>query len=193
VRPNARRSELCRHREAQRSLIMADAANANANAEQLSPDSVAARLADPATRLATLDTLEAHAGPHDAALSFAAAPALSDLQCLDASEVDHALFQRVGLLRARLVEEAADSAAVWGAAYSDGRFSKLNRAPSVVRQLLSKPVAELDQRDAMSYACWQRNWFEGMMREADSAFECAGIDVMGLYAMLFAEHPLISR
>ena len=169
---------------------MADAANAG----QLSPDSVAARLADPATRLATLSALEAHAGPHDAALSLAAAPALVDLQCLEASEVDHALFQRVGLLRARLVEEAADSAAVWGAAYSDGRFSKLNRAPSVVRQLLSKPVAELDQRDAMSYACGSScAQATGCVRGVGAAIEAAGLGVVQFYGILFSEEPLISR
>ena len=74
---------------------MADAANAR----QLSPDSVAACLADPATRLATLSALDAHTGRHDAALSLAAAPALVDLQCLEASEVDHELFQRGCCLR----------------------------------------------------------------------------------------------
>lgn len=65
---------------------MADAANAG----QLSPDSVAACLADPATRLATLSALEAHTGRHDAAVSLAAAPTLVDLQCMEASEVDRA-------------------------------------------------------------------------------------------------------
>ena len=195
VRPNARRSELCRHREAQRSLIMADAANANANAEQLSPDSVAARLADPATRLVTLDALEAHAGPHDAALSLAAAPALTDLQCLEASEVDHALFQRAGLLLARVVEEASDSAAVWGAAHGDGRWSKLLRAPNVVRQLLSKPVAELDQRDAMSYACGGAVGFYagGASRGLGASLEATGLGVMQFYGILYSEEPLISR
>ena len=165
-----------------------------ANAEPLSPDSVAARLADPATRLVTLDALEAHAGPHDAALSLAAAPALVDLQCLEASEVDHELFQRVGLLLARVVEEASDSAAVWGAAHGDGRFSKLLQAPNVVRQLLSKPVAELDQRDAMSYACSEQvTWFAATVRrELDATFEAAG-GVMEIFGVLNSEHPLLSR
>jgi len=171
---------------------MADATATSA--EQLSPDSVAARLADPATRLTTLDALEANAGPHDAALALAAAPALTDLQCLEASEVDHALFQRVGMLCSRLVEEALDSAAVWGAARGDGRWSKLLRAPNVVRQLLSKPIAELDQRDAMSFACGDPVcWRAGALRGFDAPFEAAGLGTMEWIGILFSEHPLLSR
>jgi hypothetical protein len=173
---------------------MADATGANA--EPLSPDSVAARLADSATRLVTLDALEAHAGPHDAALSLAAAPALTDLQCLEASEVDHALFQRVGLLLALLVDEASDSAALWGAANSDGRYSKLFRAPNVVRQLLSKPVAELDQRDAMSYAACgeQVTWYAATVRrEWAATTEAAGLGLMEWLGIQASEHPLLSR
>ena len=171
---------------------MADAANAG----QLSPDSVAACLADPATRLATLSALEAHTGRHDAAVSLAAAPALVDLQCLEASEVDHALFQRVGLLLARVVEEASDSAAVWGAAHGDGRFSKLLQAPNVVRQLLSKPVAELDQRDAMSYAACgeQVTWYAATVRrEWAATTEAAGLGLMEWLGIQASEHPLLSR
>ncbi len=170
---------------------MADATGANA--EPLSPDSVGARLADPATRLVTLDALEAHAGPHDVALSLATAPSLTDLQCLDASEVDHALFQRVGLLLARLVDEASDPTAIWGAANGDGRFSKLCRAPNVVQQMLRKPVAELDQRDAMSYACGgQVTWFAATVRsEWEAAFEPAG-GVMEVLGVLNSEN-LVSR
>ena len=171
---------------------MADATATSA--EQLSPDSVAARLADPATRLTALDALEANAGPHDAALALAAAPALTDLQCLEASEVDHELFQRVGLLLARVVEEASDSAAVWGAAHGDGRFSKLLQAPNVVRQLLSKPVAELDQRDAMSYACGHPvATATGMVRGVDAAIEATGLGVMQFYGIVYSEEPLVSR
>ena len=169
---------------------------AAANAEpQLSPDSVAARLGDPATRLATLDALDAHAGPHDAALALAAAPALTDLQCLEASEVDHALFQRVGLLRSRLIEEASDSAAAYGAAYGDGRYSKLLRAPNIVRQLLSTPIAELDQRDAMSYACGGAVGFYagGASRGLGASLEATGLSAMEWYGIHFSENSLLSR
>ena len=124
----------------------------------------------------------------------AAAPALTDLQCLEASEVDHALFQRVGLLRSRLVEEALDPAAVYGAAYGDGRWSKLLRAPNVLRQLLSKPVAELDQRDAMTYACSEGVcWYAGMVRGADAPMEAAGLGIMGFVRVALSQHPLVSR
>ena len=59
-----------------------------------SPDTVASALADPNTTIATLDALEQHHGPHDPALALAAAPALTDLLCLDAAAVPHALYQR---------------------------------------------------------------------------------------------------
>ena len=73
---------------------------------------VAAQLADAATRLATLDALEQHNDPHSAELATAAAPALAELLALDAVEVPHAAFQRVGLLRGRLLD---DQPALFGA------------------------------------------------------------------------------
>ena len=84
-----------------------------------------ALLADPAMRAGTVAALEAHSGAHDEPLALAAIVGLSELMALDASEVNAALFQRLGWLRARLVADAADGPAMWGAAWTDGRFEAI--------------------------------------------------------------------
>ena len=83
--------------------------------------SVAERLRDRSTRLATLGALEAHAVPIPADAALAAAPALCELLALDADEVPRDLFDRAGLLLGRLGAEAVPrgaeaQAAVLGAA-----------------------------------------------------------------------------
>ena len=113
-----------------------------------SADTVASMLADPATRIPTLDALERHEGPHDAALALAAAPALTDLLCLDGATVPHAVFQRVGLLRGRLVVEAEDPVAICGAARGDGRYARELTSPSVgMGRLRSKAGGAVYQSD----------------------------------------------
>lgn len=122
----------------------------------LDPATVANLLADSSTRIAALDALEAHGGPHPTPLAVAAAPALTDVLCLDAAEVDHVLFQRVGLLRARLLADAPpdDVPAIYGAMVGGGRFAKSLNAPSnVIARMFTKPVGELNSTDALSYAC----------------------------------------
>ena len=130
----------------------------------LSPDTVAALLADPATRSAALDALEAHSGAHDEALALAAGPALTDVMLLDADQVGHELFQRTGLLRARLV---SDAAAPWGMYYgttlnggSDGgRWKAQFTAPdNVIARAVAKAPEEIDEQDALSYACMWAAW-----------------------------------
>ena len=129
----------------------------------LSPDTVAALIADPATRSAALDALEAHSGAHDEALALAAGPALTDVMLLDADQVGHELFQRVGLLRARLVDEAADSHAVFGSALNGGsdggRWKAQFTAPdNVIARAVAKAPEEIDEQDALSYACMWAAW-----------------------------------
>ena len=128
----------------------------------LSPTTVAALIADPATRSAALDALEAHSGAHDEALALAAGPALTDVMLLDADQVGHELFQRVGVLRARLVVEAADPDAVFGSALnggSDGRWKAQFTAPdNVIARSFAKAPEEIDEQDALSYACMHASW-----------------------------------
>ena len=119
-------------------------------------DTVAELLADRSTRTATLDALEAHSGPHPMPLAMAAAAALTDLLCWDAAEVGHALFQRAGLLRARLLADAPpeDVAAIGGAMLGGGRCAAFYAAPSNVwARMFAKPVEELELTDALSCAC----------------------------------------
>ena len=161
----------------------------------LAAGTVAGALADPATRSAALDALEAHGGPHGAALALAAAPALTDVMCLDTAEVPHALFRRAGLLRGRLMAEAADPPAMYGALLGDGRYARALAAPSVgAGALLSKSAGQLDHDDALSYACAEPLvggllGRHGMTR----CFAMAGFDSAKDFLTIFmAEEPISS-
>eukprot|EP01043_Picozoa_sp_COSAG02_P000335 COSAG02_NODE_6_length_64796_cov_76.792865_18_plen_369_part_00 len=162
-----------------------------------SPDTVGSMLADPATRIQTLDALEQHEGPHDAALALATAPALTDLLCLDGQRhgVPHALYQRVGLLRGRLLVEAADPVAVWGVALGEGRYAREITAASVgMEGLRSKSAAELDRDDALSFACGDA--LAQAIRDGHGwtrPFAAAGFGSAKEFIGLFmAEHPIAS-
>ena len=165
-------------------------------AEALSPTSIAQRLVDPTTRTEAMGALEDHSGAHEAAVSLAAAPALTDVLCrLDAAEVPHALFQRVGLLRGGLMLEAEDSVAMYGAFQGDGRFLKEHTAPSAVGMgaLNQKTAEQLDLDDARSFACGalvdalrhEHGWTGGTAAAGfGSAMEWVGISM--------AENPMTS-
>ena len=160
-----------------------------------SPDTVASMLADPTTRIATLDALEQHTGPHEAALALAAASALTDLLCLDGAAVPHALYQRVGILRGRLVLEAEDVLAMSDAYLGDGRFARELTAPSVGQGgLRSKSAAQLDRDDALSYACG--HWMSGVLRDAGGytrPFAAAGFgSVKEFFRIFMAEEAIAS-
>ena len=84
----------------------------------VSAATVAESLRSEATRIATLDALEALAPPIPSAVALAAAPALVDAM---ATEKERAAFDRCGLLLGRLHAEAApEPAAVFGAALVGG-------------------------------------------------------------------------
>ena len=161
-----------------------------------SPDTVGTVLADPATRIQTLDALERHEGPHDAALALAMAPALTDLLCLDGASVPHALYQRVGLLRGRLLVEADDPVALGGVALGEGRYARELTAASVSMEgLRSKSAAELGRDDALSYACGEA--LAAALRDGHGcwtrAFAAGGFgSAKELIAIYMTEHPIVS-
>ena len=150
-------------------------------ADPLTASTVAERLRDHSTRLATLGALEAHAGgpiPSDAAL--AAAPALYELLALDAAEAPREVYDRAGLLVGRLCADAVlrgaeAQAAVYGAAHGDGRFARwLNAEGSVLAAALRKPAAELTRADARSFACRQMPWGPILTRGFTAPIKAAG-------------------
>eukprot|EP01043_Picozoa_sp_COSAG02_P051663 COSAG02_NODE_5468_length_4297_cov_3.717008_2_plen_388_part_00 len=160
-----------------------------------SADTVAGMLADPATRIATLDALDQTDGPHDVALGLAVAPALTDLLCQDGVAVPHELYQRVGLLRARLVVEAKDPVAMCGATRGGGRYSRELTAPSVcMGGLRSKSAGELSRDDALSLACgdallWAVNDGHGYKGTMAAAGFGSPLDFVDIF---MAEHPIVS-
>ena len=122
----------------------------------LAADAVASLLRDGATRTATLEALEQHEGaPIDRAVALAAAPALYEAFAMDATEVGHDDFDRIGLLLARLVAEASDDpSAVYGAALGEGRYAASYRSKgSVLAQAVGKRASEVTRADARSFAC----------------------------------------
>lgn len=162
----------------------------------LDPATVAGLLADGSTRSATIDALEAHSGPHPTPLALAAAPALTDVLSLDAAEVGHVLFQRLGLLRARLCAEAPpdEVAALYGAMVGGGRFAASYAAPSnVVARMMAKPVAELDLTDALSYACFTATDPPWHVRGWTEPVAAAGLSAMQFVGIFMAGEPIVSK
>lgn len=161
----------------------------------LSPGTISQLLADPATRTQTLDALEQHDGPHDTALAMTAAGCLTDVMCLAAAEVPHALFQRVGLLRGRLYIEAEDPVAMYGAVHGEGRFAKEYTAPSVsMGRLVEKTAEQLDLDDARSLACGAALVSalmegSGWTRTFAAAGFGSAMETLGIH---MAEHPIVS-
>eukprot|EP01052_Picozoa_sp_SAG31_P024095 SAG31_NODE_2026_length_6641_cov_3.312290_6_plen_317_part_00 len=141
-------------------------------------DTVGRLLRDSATRTATLDALEVDHLMMAAPLALAAAPALAELLSLDAEEVERATFDRVGLLLARLMAEAADDpAARWGAAWGGGRFAAMIRCDcNVVAKAIDRtPEGELTREDARSFACLYANYAPAAVRGWDKPVVAAGM------------------
>jgi len=143
----------------------------------ISADTVGRLLRDSATRTVTLDAPEV-GHPMAAPLALAAAPALAELLSLDAAEVERATFDRVGLLLARLMAEAADDpAARWGAAWGGGRFAAMIRCDcNVVAKAIDRtPEGELTRDDAQSLACLYANYAPAAVRGWDKPVVAAGM------------------
>jgi hypothetical protein len=109
-------------------------------------------LADPATRAAALDALEA--APPAGVEAQRAARALVEHSML--TETDATTYRRAGLLVARLISEAEDLAAadaVFGAAVGDGLFVPLTKGGTAggnALECLQKPVEQLTELDALT-------------------------------------------
>ena len=143
----------------------------------LAADTVASLLRDGATRTATLETLEQQDGaPIDRAVALAAAPALYEALAMDATEVGRDIFDRIGLLLARLAAEASDDpSAVCGGALGEGRLAAYYRSKgSVLAQAVGKPASELTRADARSFACAAAFIAPSLVRGATKPFAAAG-------------------
>ena len=121
----------------------------------VSAAAVADALRSEATRIATLDALEALAPPIPSAVVLAVAPALVEAM---ATEKERAAFDRCGLLLARLLAEAApDPAAVYGAALVGGERLAAFFAPALLVEAVQRASSSSGQpltvEDARSYAC----------------------------------------
>ena len=168
---------------------------ATSMATQLDADTVAQLLRDKATRGATLDALET-SSPVERTVSLAAAPALTELLALDASEVGPEQCDRVGLLLARLVVDASDDPAlVSGSALCGGRLAALFRSQregtSACGQLLCTRTRELTRSDAQHLACAYAMWGSAGSRGWTKVWAAAGFATSMKGIQLFmSEHPL---
>ena len=157
----------------------------------MSAATVAESLRSEATRITTLDALEALAPPIPSAVALAAAPALVDAM---ATEKERAAFDRCGLLLARLHAEAApDSAPVFGAALAGERLVMSVTAALVVEtvQRASSGGQSLTVEDARSYAClWAREG-PAFVRGLTAPWAAAGRTVMDYLGVVsFTPQPL---
>jgi hypothetical protein len=169
-----------------------------AMAAPVAAGAVARLLRDRATRAATLDALEGHEfGAIDRAVSLAAAPALVELLAADAAEVDREVFDRAGLLVGRLFAEEApeDLAAMFGAAFGEGRYAaQLRSEGSVVGRAWRTPASELTRADAQSWACSMAYQSPSDARGSTKNLAAAGFaTTMEYFAVFMTETPVISK
>ena len=152
-----------------------------------SATSVAEALRSEATRVATLDALEALPPPIPDAVALAAAPALVDAM---ATETERASLDRCGLLLGRLLDEAApDPAAVYGAAMGGDRVEALLASALVVEAVQRALSAgqPLTREDAMSYACLCAREAPAVVRgytAPEAAAGRTGMEYMGIVSCL---------
>ena len=160
------------------------------------PGAAADGLCDPATRDATLDTLEAHGGAHDAAVTLAAAPVIVEAMAADVELVDARTFQRLGFLLGRMVRDATaeESLALYAAIWGDGRVAALYNSPhnAVARAL----ETTLTPEDALTMAALEAGCGFVASTQRGGASTCcealltaAGLSVPEFWA-LFTMHPL---
>jgi hypothetical protein len=152
------------------------------------------RLRDRATRLATLDALEAHATPIPTAAALAAAKAMVELMCMDAAKVERASYDRAALLLARLLEEALpDVNAVYAATFGDGGLERLWNADSVLNVALRKPASQLTRADAASYACLVAYEPVAYVRGWTTPCAAAGLTAMQFLGLWMSADPILSK
>eukprot|EP01047_Picozoa_sp_COSAG01_P090109 COSAG01_NODE_22032_length_875_cov_0.612113_1_plen_175_part_10 len=159
----------------------------------ITTDTVATLLRDAGTRSDTLDTLEVHGTLIERALSLAVAPTLVDLLTANACEVDQEQFDRIGLLLERLLAEAQDDPAVYGAAFGGGRTAALwGSEYNVAARALRKPAEELTAADARSIVFIETYKGACMMRGATKPLLAAGFPGADWFTLFMQEHPLVS-
>ena len=157
----------------------------------VSAATVAESLRSEATRIATLDALEALEAPIPSAVALAAAPALVDAM---ATEKERAAFDRCGLLLGRLYAEALpDTAAVHGATLAGERLvASLTPALLVEAvQRASSSAEPLTREDARSYACLLARDGPAVVRGLTAPCKAAGYTVMEFLGVVsFIPQPL---
>ena len=107
----------------------------------------------------------------------------------------HALFQRAALLWGRLVFEAADRAAMWGAANAEGRCAAELNARNAANRAFEKSAEEMDSTDALSLACLCAPSDVAIVAVGwDAAMDAAGFESPAEWlGVLMAAHPLMSK
>ena len=154
--------------------------------------SVAESLRSQATRIATLDALDALDAPIPSDLALLAAPALVDAM---ATEKDKEPFDRCGLLLARLIAEALPDTTIHAAAIF-GERSEVIVAPVLIAQAVeraSSPGGQpLTLEDAYSYACLLARETAAFMRGGTVVWAAAGrsaAEFLQVVSLLAQPHP----
>jgi hypothetical protein len=150
---------------------------------------LAAQLAHPATRAAALEAMEAQS--INSVLALGTAPALVDVMASEVAEVDSHTFCSAALLLARLIHEADDPAAVWGAAMQDGRYVALmGSRGNALAVALSKSADELSRDDALIYACMCAHTSVALVRGLTAPVTAADFTLPEYLALMMKLEPM---
>ena len=158
----------------------------------VSAATVAEGLCSEATRVATLDALEALAPPIPSAVALAAAPALVDAIVTEKKE--SAAFDRCGLLLARLCAEALPDPTVHAAAVFGEQLAAII-APAIIAEAVQRASSggqPLTVEDARSYACISAKDGPFYVRGGTAPWKAAGrtaMEVMGIVSLTPQPQP----
>jgi hypothetical protein len=121
------------------------------------------------------------------------APTLGELLAMDVAEVERSVFDRTGLLLARLhIEALPDPAPVHGAAFGNGRYQRCWEANSCVNTaILGK--TELTFEDARSYACFVARQASAGVRGFTVAWAAAGLTDLEWFTMFMSYEPFMRQ
>jgi hypothetical protein len=123
---------------------------------------------------------------------------LTDLMILDAADVPHTVFQRVGLLRARLLEETPlgdAKVALVRRMFGEGRYEAQLRSPgNVISEAVAKGAAALTREDALSCACSWAWWAQSTGGDDSLWHRASGFASSGeFYSMWMDAEVLLSK
>lgn len=150
------------------------------------------------TRAAALEALETTEAPIDRTLALSASQALAELLAAKEAAVPPLQFSRIALLLTRLHAEVlgdlAALAALYGAAFGEGRLAaSFCSAENSVACVLRKPANELTLADARTLACSEVPHALCLAHGYTKPWGAVGLSALEWFSLFMSTHKLLAK